>query len=247
MEDQSASILTAPAPLQYYPLGDNAIVINFGNSISRELHQTIQAFIALLAQNPLHGIIEWVPAYTTLTVYYDPWLLSDHGRQLPHTKLTQHLSSLAAELKPDQPVQGRLIDIPVCYGGKYGPDLEIVASYHKISPEEVIILHSQQEYMVHMIGFAPGFPYLGGLNPKIATPRKETPRQHVPAGSVGIAGLQTGIYPLATLGGWQILGQTPLVLFDPKRQPPSLLQAGDRLRFTPVSAEELHQKIERQA
>lgn len=132
----------------------------------------------------------------------------------------------------------RTVVIPVCYGGEFGPDLEEVARFHGMTEDEVIAIHAQGRYRVYMIGFAPGFAYLGGLSPEIATPRRATPRTHVPAGSVGIAGNQTGVYPLATPGGWQIIGRTPLALFRPHHEEPSLLRAGDIVQFCPITEEQ---------
>ncbi|WP_224997385.1 5-oxoprolinase subunit PxpB [Cesiribacter sp. SM1] len=234
----------AEATFKHFPLGDTAMVLQFGEQISPEVHLKIQAFAALLEKNTLAGIVEWVPAYTTLTIYYAPLLIGNGGSEDPYDVLYRHLASLAAKLENIAPMPGRLVEIPVCYGGSFGPDLDIVAAHHNISPEEVIAIHSQQEYTVYMIGFAPGFPYLGGLSKKIACPRKAAPRSSVPAGSVGIAGLQTGIYPISTPGGWQLIGRTPITLFGYCKQPPSLLQAGDRLRFMPVSAKD-YERMER--
>lgn len=139
--------------------------------------------------------------------------------------------------------QPRTIIIPVCYGGEFGPDLEYVAAEHGLTPDEVIAIHTSGDYLVHMIGFAPGFPYLGGLSDKIATPRRSTPRLRVEAGTVGIGGQQTGVYPVMTPGGWQCIGRTPLALFRPMEDPPSLLTAGDRVRFASISLQEyLEQK-----
>jgi inhibitor of KinA len=133
------------------------------------------------------------------------------------------------------------VEIPVCYGGDFGPDLDLVASHAQLTPAEVIARHAAPEYLVYMVGFAPGFPYLGGLDAGLATPRRTQPRPLVPAGAVGIAGAQTGIYSLPTPGGWQLIGRTPRRLFDPGRNQPSLLQAGDRLRFVPISEAEFQQ------
>jgi inhibitor of KinA len=132
------------------------------------------------------------------------------------------------------------VEIPVLYGGEYGPDLEYVASFHKISAEEVIQIHTESECLVYMIGFAPGFPFMGGMDERIATPRRESPRTAIVPGSVGIAGKQTGIYSLETPGGWQIIGRTPLELFRPDLNPPTLLKAGDRIKFFPISPEEFN-------
>ncbi len=146
-------------------------------------------------------------------------------------QLSKHLKDLKTD-KMDPP---RVVSIPVCYGGDFGPDLEYVAHHNNISPQEVIEIHSGNEYSVYMIGFSPGFPYLGGMSEKISAPRRSSPRLIIPAGSVGIAGKQTGIYPIETPGGWQIIGRTPIKLFRPDEESPSLLQAGDKIKFTPIS------------
>jgi inhibitor of KinA len=231
--------------VQVYPLGDAAIVLQFGDTISQHTHLTIQAFTAALEQHPFAGFREYVPAFTTVTVYYDPWIVSRQGLQDPYARVQQALAQLLHQMKA-QPAQARtkVVEIPVCYGGKWGPDLELVAALNEISPEEVIQLHAREEYLVYMIGFAPGFPYLGGMNDRIAAARKDKPRSKVPAGSVGIAGKQTGIYPISSPGGWQLIGRTPLVLFDPRRESPSLLQAGDHIRFVPITEKEFEQRKE---
>jgi inhibitor of KinA len=231
--------------LRLYPLGDAAIVLQFGDAINRQTHMTIQAFTAALEQQPFAGFREYVPAFTTVTVYYDPWLVSGKGERDPYACVTAILQQLLLQVKA-QPETGcvHVVEIPVCYGGKWGPDLELVAALNEISTEEVIRLHTREEYLVYMIGFAPGFPYLGGMNDRIAAARKEKPRPKVPAGSVGIAGKQTGIYPISSPGGWQLIGRTPLVLFDPRRQSPSLLRAGDHIRFVPINEKEFERRKE---
>ncbi|GAA4498175.1 5-oxoprolinase subunit B [Hymenobacter ginsengisoli] len=223
--------------VRLYPLGDAAVVLELGQAIAPATHQLIQAFRKVLAQRPLPGLREVVPAFTTLTVYYDPWVLSQASEALPYEQVASYLQRLlpAAQAAATAYVPGPLVEIPVCYGGDFGPDLGLVASHAQLSPEEVIARHAQAEYLVYMVGFAPGFPYLGGLDAGLATPRRAQPRPLVPAGAVGIAGAQTGIYSLPTPGGWQLIGRTPLRLFDPGRAQPSLLQAGDRLRFVSIS------------
>lgn len=231
--------------VQLYPLGDAAVVVAFGNEISEQTHQQVRAFSAYLQQHPFRGLVEFVPAYTTVTVYYDPWVISEKGNLNPYTKVTgflQRMLPFAADAEEN--ASPRVIELPVLYGGAHGPDLEFVARVNELSPEEVIALHARQEYLVYMIGFAPGFPYLGGMNKRIAAPRKETPRQQIPAGSVGIAGEQTGVYPIQTPGGWQLIGQTPVPLFDPRSASPSLLQAGDRVRFIPITEKEYQERKE---
>jgi inhibitor of KinA len=148
---------------------------------------------------------------------------------------------LLNDLDLDERRESRVVEIPVHYGGESGPDLDIVAKHNGLTPEEVVAIHSNGHYFVNMIGFAPGFPYIGGMSEKIATPRKSSPRLKIPAGSVGIAGKQTGIYPIETPGGWQIIGKTPLQLFRPDHDPPSLLKAGDKICFKPITLKEFRE------
>jgi len=230
-------------PPRLYPLGDAAVVLELGQAIAPATQQLIQAFAKVLAQHPPPGLREVVPAFTTLTVYYDPLVLFALGSASPYKQMASALQGLlpAARAAAADYESGSLVELPVCYGGEFGPDLELVACHAQLSAEEVIARHAQPEYLVHMIGFAPGFPYLGGLDARLATPRRAQPRPLVPAGAVGIAGAQTGVYSLPTPGGWQLIGRTPRRLFDPGRTQPSLLQAGDRLRFVPISEAEFQQ------
>jgi inhibitor of KinA len=228
---------TQPSP-QLFPLGDAAVVVQFGESISPAIHLAIQAFNAHLTQQPFVGLRECVPAFTTLTVYYDPWLVSEQGQHPPYERVCAVLQQRLLSVPLTSPVAYHTVEIPVYYGGDPGPDLEVVARHTGLTPAEVIACHSAPEYLVHMIGFAPGFPYLGGLDERLATPRRAEPRPLVPAGAVGIAGAQTGIYSLPTPGGWQLIGRTPLRLFDPTAANPSLLHAGQRLRFVPIGEAE---------
>ncbi|TGE18982.1 5-oxoprolinase subunit PxpB [Hymenobacter elongatus] len=234
-------------PIQLYPLGDAAIVLKFGDTIALPTHHAIRAVCAHLDEHPVPGLVEYVPAFTTLTLYYDPWHFSAHGRLDPYAGVTAAVRQLLAHIQNAAPRHApRLLKIPVCYAPEFGPDLEVVASHSHLLAEEVIARHSGAEYVVYMIGFAPGFPYLGGMDARIAAPRKDQPRTLVPAGAVGIAGTQTGIYSIPTPGGWQLIGRTPLRLFDPHRAQPSLLQAGDQLRFVPITEREFgqHQRHE---
>jgi inhibitor of KinA len=239
-------VSTAPAPAAFsaaevrlFPLGDAAVVLEFGTAISPATHSAIAAFSNYLGQHPFVGLREFVPAFTTLTVSYDPWLVSENGQHLPYERVTAALQQmLPAAQAAAVTSNAATVEIPVCYGGVSGPDLEFVAEYAGLSTEEVIARHSAPDYLVHMIGFAPGFPYLGGLDARLATPRKAQPRALVPAGTVGLAGAQTGIYSLPTPGGWQLIGRTPLRLFNPEWEQPSRLQAGQHLRFVPISEAE---------
>ena len=229
-------LAAAALPVQLRPLGDAAVVLHFGEHLSLATHRAIQAVRAYLAEYPFMGLRECVPAFTTLTVYYDPWLLSGGGRYLPYERACQLLEQvLPAALVTTPSATHELVEIPVCYGGEYGPDLEVVAAHTGLPVAEVIARHTTPDYLVHMLGFAPGFPYLGGLDASLATPRRAVPRALVPAGAVGIAGAQTGIYSLPTPGGWQLIGQTPRRLFTPAGAAPTLLRAGQHLRFVPIS------------
>ena len=227
----------APLPIRFYPLGDAAVVLEFGTTISPATHRAIAAFAARLARRPFAGLREVVPAFTTLTVYYDPWLVSENCQYAePYGRVTTQLQALLASTEESAAVaETETVEIPVCYGGALGPDLAFVAQHTGLSPAEVIARHTAPEYLVHMIGFAPGFPYLGGMDARLATPRRPQPRPLVPAGAVGIAGPQTGIYSLPTPGGWQLIGRTPLALFNAEWAAPSRLRAGQRLRFVAIS------------
>ncbi len=229
--------------MHLFPLGDAAVVVEFGTGISAATHAAIAAFGARLARRPFASLRECVPAFTTLTVYYDPWEVSQNNKIAPYEQITNYLQSLlpAAQVLAADYAPGPLVEIPVCYGGEFGPDLAAVARHAGLSEAAVIELHSQPEYLVYMLGFAPGFPYLGGLDARLTTPRRAQPRPLVPAGAVGIAGAQTGIYSLPTPGGWQLIGRTPRRLFAAGRTQPSLLQAGDRLRFVSISETEFQQ------
>lgn len=223
------------------PLSERALLISFGETISEETHHVIQQTVALIQAQNLAGI-EVTSSYTSICVYYEPLLLkklvAPFFGQTTSQKLAAYFELVLQQLTTKAATTGRVIDIPVRYGGEWGPDLDEVARYHKMTPDEVIALHAAGDYFVYMLGFAPGFPFLGGLAPQIATPRRETPRLQIAAGSVGIAGAQTGIYPLATPGGWQIIGRTETKLFLPEQHPPTLLNAGDRVRFVAVKEEE---------
>ena len=222
-------------PVRPYPLGDAAVVLEFGDCISPATHRAIAGFSARLARQPFAGLREVVPAFTTLTVYYDPWLVSENGRHAPYERVAAQLQALlAAAEKTIAPLETEVVEIPVCYGGAFGPDLEFVAQHTGLAVAEVVARHTAPDYLVHMIGFAPGFPYLGGMDARLATPRRPQPRPLVPAGTVGIAGPQTGIYSLPTPGGWQLIGRTPLPLFSPEWAAPSRLRAGQRLRFMAI-------------
>lgn len=200
-----------------------------GEAIDEAVFQRVMRLKAAIEARPFPRMKEAVPAYCTVTVYFPP--LSDRERAAAEVWLRELAQDAAGR---SEELRVRIVDIPVEYGGKWGPDLAFVAAHNGIPEEEVVRIHSSRTYPVHMIGFLPGFPYLGRVSDRIAAPRKTVPRPLVPAGSVGIAGNQTGIYPAPSPGGWQIIGRTPLVLFDPNRRPPNLLSPGDWVRFVPV-------------
>ncbi|WP_026702951.1 5-oxoprolinase subunit PxpB [Salibacterium aidingense] len=218
-------------PLRINMLSDRALRVEFGTTISAQTNQWIRAFCWELEKKKYGGIKEWVPAYTAVTLYYDPANLSLQ-------ELEQLVYAACASIENDNMPAPSSVTIPVCYGGEFGPDLEKVAEHNQLTVEQVVWLHTEGEYLIYMMGFMPGFPYLGGLNEKIATPRLATPRSHVPAGSVGIANAQTGIYPLESPGGWNLIGRTPESLFQPEKEDPVILEAGTVLRFKAISKQE---------
>lgn len=216
------------------PLGETAVRVEVGTGIDPEVHRMVKTISEYLDRNPFPGMIEYIPSFSSVTVFYDP-LKTSFDRV---SSFFRETANLIQEIRQPQP---KTVEIPVCYGGEFGPDLEYVAEHRELSVEEVIDIHAGAEYLVYMIGFAPGFPYLGGMSERIATPRRSSPRLTIAAGSVGIAGSQTGVYPIATPGGWQLIGRTPLALFRPNEDPPSLLQSGDVIRFRPISRKEFEQ------
>lgn len=220
--------------LRYYPLGEKAVTVVFGDSIDPEISHTIRLLERLVQEQPFPGMLSTVASYTTLCVHYDPYTLTAAqviGNNGIQKWVVHYISRLMDQLHARPNVTPDVIVIPVCYGGQYGPDLADVALHTGLSAEEVVARHTSNTYLVYMMGFMPGFPYLGGLDNQLATPRKKTPRQVVPQGSVGIAGTQTGVYPLDSPGGWQLIGRTPLRLFDPTSEKPILLQSGQQVRF----------------
>ena len=212
-------------------VGDCAVSVEFGQEISLEINHKVMALKMVLEREPIRGIVELIPTYCSLLIQYDPM-------ELRYGQLRDRLEALVTQLDEVEMPPKQVVEIPVAYGGEYGPDLGEVARAHNISEEEVIKLHSEPEYPIYMLGFVAGFPYLGGMNKAIATPRKKSPRLKIEAGSVGIAGEQTGIYSVESPGGWQIIGRTPLKLYDVNRNEPVLLKAGQYIKFKPITKEE---------
>lgn len=207
------------------PLGDSSILIQLGDAIDPALNARVHALSAILQTIP--AITETVPAYCTLLVHYDPL-------KSTYNEIKKLIEEKLARVDDSTHRPSRRLEIPVLYGGASGPDLEPAATTLALSPSELIRLHSEREYTVYMMGFTPGFPYLGIINEKLTLPRMSTPRTRVPAGSVAIAGSQTGIYPVDSPGGWHILGHTPLKLFDPTSDNPFLFAPGDTVKFIPT-------------
>lgn len=220
------------------PAGDRAVLVELGDSISEAVNRRVMALERRVMCGPAGaGILEAVPAFASLLVYYNP-LVTDYDMVV---KLLGRLSEQVdngGERNGQTGQTGRVVEIPVCYGGKYGEDLPFVARHAGLSEAEVVRIHSGREYLIYMLGFLPGFPYLGGLDKRIFTPRLSNPRIRIPAGSVGIGGEQTGIYPLDSPGGWQLIGRTPCRLFSPDGDGRLPYEAGDRIRFVPVSERE---------
>lgn len=201
------------------------------NQITMEAHEQVRRLLRLMELEPIPGVRNLHPAYCSVLVKFD-------AMKLRHGELEEKLRTYIERMQKVSLQEPRLVEIPVCYGGEYGPDLNDVAELHGITAERVIELHAATTYITYFLGFAPGFAYLGQLPDALATPRLGTPRKSVPAGSVGIAGTQTGVYPISTPGGWRLLGRTPAKMFQPERAEMSLLSIGDRARFVPISREQ---------
>lgn len=218
---------------KYSPVGDRALLIKFGEAIDLQINRKVHAFCKAVEGARIYGAEECVPTYASLLVYYDP-LKTSYERMVFAMK---DLESETAEYDAER--EERTVVVPTVYGGSFGSDLAGVAEFHGLTETEVVRFHSETAYVVYMLGFIAGFPYMGTVPDVIATPRLENPRLKINAGSVGIAGNQTGIYPREAPGGWRIIGRTPLMLFNPNaEQQPALFQPGDRVRFKPVSERE---------
>jgi inhibitor of KinA len=210
---------------------DQSLLIHFGRQITLAAHEQVRKFLLLLDQEPIAGVRNLHPAYCSVLVKFDPL-------KWRHAQLEEILKHYLERLQDVGLPEPRQVEIPVRYGGEYGPDLIDVSEMHAMTPAQVIELHSSTTYVVYFLGFVPGFAYLGELPEALVTPRLATPRRRVPAGSLGIAGRQTGVYPVATPGGWRLLGRTPIRMFRPDQAEFSFLSIGDRVRFTPISPEQ---------
>lgn len=216
--------------LRLAPSGDLAIVASFGNEISEALNTKVRSLMLALLKVDVEGIIEMTPTYCSLMIHYDPI-------QIGYEALCKRVQETLVNLDDIELPEPIVIEIPTLYGGEFGPDLEFVANHNGLTMDEVVEIHASKSYRIYMLGFTPGFPYLGGMDERIATPRLETPRTKIAGGSVGIAGAQTGIYPIDSPGGWQIIGRTPVPLYDPLSKEPILLKAGESIRFVPIDKE----------
>ena len=222
---QNIRILTA---------GDSSLLIEFGDEISPDINRRIAATVELMREQHIEGVVDVIPAFCSLLVNYDP-------RVIRYEKLKKRMESMVRmDIKLGEGKR-KIFEIPVLYGGEYGPDLGAIAEHAGISEEEVIRIHSSRDYLIYMLGFIAGFPYLGGMSKEIATPRLQSPRVKIPGGSVGIAGEQTGVYPIDSPGGWQLIGLTPVKMYDPNRAVPILPEAGQYIKFRPIDRKEFEQ------
>jgi len=216
---------------RFYYMGDRGLLLEFGDEIAPEINEKVRRMALAIRREVIEGIIEIVPTYRSLLIIYNPLIISLKG-------LEERLERLEKTLQQTPFPKPGLTRIPVVYDEPYGPDLDYVAQYHQIASAEVIRLHCSKPYLIYMIGFMPGYPYMGELPEALTTPRLKTPRLSVPAGSVAIAQRQTGIYPVESPGGWQIIGRTPVKLFDPGKEPPALLRMGELVQFYPITKKE---------
>jgi len=216
---------------RYCANGDRMVLVELPEEISLAVHSQVLSLASELERSAIPGVLEWVPSYRSLGVVYDP-------AQISFQEIVARLKALEGSSSSNTQTGSGCVEIPVCYGGAMGPDLSFVAQYNQLSSEEVIQIHAGGDYRVYLLGFSPGFPYLGGMSPRITAPRLAEPRLRVPAGSVAIGDRQTGVYPAESPGGWRLIGRTPLRLFDLRRSKPFLLNAGDGVRFRAITAYE---------
>ena len=226
-------------PYHIYPCGDHAVTIELGDGINADINQKVITLFQYLSENKIEGVKDLIPAYNTLTLVYDVFLLKRKAPGISvYETMSSYLQRAAALVREEVIDQPRLMKIPVCYDPLLAPDIVSLAETHQLTVEEVVTLHTAKIYRVYMIGFLPGFAYMGSVDEKLVTPRRTQPRTNVPAGSVGIAGEQTGIYPFDSPGGWQLIGQTPIQMFDAKNAMPCYLHPGDQVQFHAISITE---------
>lgn len=221
-----------------FPLGDQATTISFGNSISEEQNNKVIALRNWIENNSFPGIRDLVVAYSSLTVIYDSYHVKSQTSDTAFQFVKSFLQQALTKISSQKNASSKEIRIPVCYDEFFSPDMDFICNETKLDRNEIIQIHCGRKYKIYMIGFLPGFPYMAEVDKQIAIPRKEKPRQLVEAGSVGIAGIQTGIYPVNSPGGWQIIGRTPLKLLDTSNEVPVKMEAGDVVEFFPITKEE---------
>ena len=225
-------------PLSIDALGDRAILVTLGDVADEATRRRVlSCYERLVRQRPV-GVTEIVPGFASVAIQYDPARLGRADAPSPHAAMAATIGELLRSVDTLAVTDKAPVEIPVCYDASFALDIADVAAHAGVTPEQVAAMHAAGEYVVHMVGFLPGFPYLGGLDPLLATPRRSSPRARVPAGSVAIGGSQTGIYTMESPGGWQVIGRTTARLFDVERDPPALLRIGDRVRFREISLDE---------
>jgi len=230
-----------PFPYRIYPIGDQALTMDFGNLINDEINGQVMSLFYWLKEEDLHGIKDIIPAYASISVVYDAALIRKRaGIGSAYHYMEQYLINAVQQLDLlALPITTEL-RIPVCYHQSLAPDIVELCEEKQLELDELVAIHISRTYRVYMIGFLPGFAYMGSLDERIVAPRKQTPRTHVAAGSVGIAGVQTGIYPFASPGGWQLIGQTPINLFNANSEMPSFFQPGNLVQFEPITLDQFH-------
>ena len=222
------------------PVGDKGLLVEFENKVAPEINDKVHSLYDEIKLEDIEGVLECIPTYRSLLINYDPL-------EVDFSQLKGSVSQLVrkVEEKDLDSLEHRVVILPTVYGGEFGPDLDDVCDINNLTQEEVVDIHSCRKYRVYMMGFTPGFPYLGGMSERISTPRLESPRKTIPAGSVGIGGNQTGVYPIDSPGGWRLIGRTPVDLYNPDENPPVAFKPGDMVEFVPVDEDDFERISEK--